>query len=277
RHGRHRPAESGGAPPVPAEPGGTPGGGEAVYRGTGQADGGTLRRHRRRPDAGGGGGPVPPLQAEAPHPGHHCPGKGPGAFGGAAVCPGAGLPGPDGGGRPVCGCRKGRGDGGGRPLRRLRHHRRDHQRRRRPPQDPPHPPGAGGKALLPGGGGGGLCLPAVLRLLPGPLPASGSPDPGRQPGGEGGLSEGPRGAGPGPGPPGRPAACDRPRQRRNGIYQVRGGGRIRPPDLPRPGAGGSLRPDGAGGRGGHRPVRPESEAPADAAPGEGQGHHGPGP
>ena len=77
--------------------------------------------------------------------------------------------------------------------------------------------------------------------------------------------------------PGRPAACDRPRQRRNGIYQVRGGGRIRPPDLPRPGAGGSLRPDGAGGRGGHRPVRPESEAPADAAPGEGQGHHGPGP
>ncbi|CAN3986032.1 Phosphatase YniC, partial [Dysosmobacter welbionis] len=168
-------------------------------------------------------------------------------------------------------------DGGGRPLRRLRHHRRDHQRRRRPPQDPPHPPGAGGKALLPGGGGGGLCLPAVLRLLPGPLPASGSPDPGRQPGGEGGLSEGPRGAGPGPGPPGRPAACDRPRQRRNGIYQVRGGGRIRPPDLPRPGAGGSLRPDGAGGRGGHRPVRPESEAPADAAPGEGQGHHGPGP
>ena len=29
--------------------------------------------------------------------------------------------------------------------------------------------------------------------------------------------------------------------------------------------------------GGHRPVRPESEAPADAAPGEGQGHHGPGP
>ena len=152
------------------------------------------------------------------------------------------------------------------------------QRRRRPPQDPPHPPGAGGKALLPGGGGGGLLSTGCTTTSPRPSPGFRvtrilAVNRGEK---EGFLKvrveldrdralQAVR------------AACDRPRQRRNGIYQVRGGGRIRPPDLPRPGAGGSLRPDGAGGRGGHRPVRPESEAPADAAPGEGQGHHGPGP
>ena len=45
-------------------------------------------------DAGGGGGPVPALQAQAPHPGHHCPGEGVSSPGGAAVPPGVSSGGP---------------------------------------------------------------------------------------------------------------------------------------------------------------------------------------
>lgn len=43
------------------------------------------------------------------------------------------------------------------------------------------------------------------------------------------------------------------------------------------GAGGPGTAHRAGRRGGHPHLRPESEAPADAAPGEGQGDHGTGP
>ena len=46
------------------------------------------------------------------------------------------------------------------------------------------------------------------------------------------------------------------------------------PSLEREVRGGT---DGAGQRGRHRPVCPEPEAPADAAAGKGQGHHGAGP
>ena len=45
-------------------------------------------------DVGGGGGPVPALQAQAPHPGHHCPGEGVSSSGGAAVRPGWSSGGP---------------------------------------------------------------------------------------------------------------------------------------------------------------------------------------
>ena len=45
-------------------------------------------------DPGGGGGPVPPLQAEAPHPGHRGPGEGPGPSGGGPLRPGPDCPDP---------------------------------------------------------------------------------------------------------------------------------------------------------------------------------------
>ena len=54
----------------------------------GKLTAGALRRHRHRRHPGGGGGPLPALQAEAPHPGHHCPGKGPGPSGGSPDGPG---------------------------------------------------------------------------------------------------------------------------------------------------------------------------------------------
>ena len=47
------------------------------------------------------GGSLPPLQAEAPDPGHGGPGEGAGAPGGPAVRPGAGLSGASGGRRRV--------------------------------------------------------------------------------------------------------------------------------------------------------------------------------
>ena len=54
-------------------------------------------------------------------------------------------------------------------------------------------------------------------------------------------------------------------------------GRLRPAHLPIAGAGGPCRPHRPRQRRGHRPVRPEPEAPSDAAAGEGPRHHGPGP
>ena len=109
----------GGAPPVPAQSGGAPGGGQArPSRSQGKLTEELSAAIDAARDAGGGGGPLPPLQAEAPHPGHHGPGEGAGASGGAAVCPGAGLPGPAGRRPPgYVDAGKGRGDGGGRPLR----------------------------------------------------------------------------------------------------------------------------------------------------------------
>ena len=75
RHGRHDAAESGDPPDLSAQPSGAPGRGKKVHRKSGQADAGAVRRHRQRRHHGGGGRPVPPLQAETPHPRLHRPGK----------------------------------------------------------------------------------------------------------------------------------------------------------------------------------------------------------
>ena len=48
-------------------------------------DGGAGRRHRFRRHPGRGGGPLPPLPAQTPHPGQHCPGEGPGTAGSDAA------------------------------------------------------------------------------------------------------------------------------------------------------------------------------------------------
>ena len=68
-------AESGDPPDLPAQSSGAPGRGKKVHRKSGQADAGAVRRHRQRRHHGGGGRPVPPLQAETPHPRLHRPGK----------------------------------------------------------------------------------------------------------------------------------------------------------------------------------------------------------
>ena len=60
---------------LPAQSSGAPGRSEKVHRKSGQADAGAVRRHRQRRHHGGGGRPVPPLQAETPHPRLHRPGK----------------------------------------------------------------------------------------------------------------------------------------------------------------------------------------------------------
>ena len=95
-------------------------------------------------------------------------------------------------------------------------------------------------------------------------------------GGAGGLPEGLGGAGPGVCPcDGAPGGGARPGL--HGLCPGGGGRRLRPADPALYGAGDPQLPHRPGGRGGHPHVRPEPEAPAHAAPGEGAGDHGAGP
>ena len=120
--------DPGGPAGVPSGSGEAAGGGPGRHRGPGEADGGAVRRPDRRRDPGGGGGPVPPLPAQAPHPGHHRPGAGTGASGRPSLRPGAGLPRPHGGGGEVRGPGQGGQHGGGGPAGGRGHHCRGHLR-----------------------------------------------------------------------------------------------------------------------------------------------------
>ena len=125
-------------------------------------------------------------------------------------------------------------------------------------------------------GAGGHRLPALLCL---PLPAepgTGPPGAGRQSGGAGGRAQGERGDGARGGPYPRPPGGAEPRRPRHGLCPRRRRGRLRPADLPLGGAGDAQPAHRAGRRGGHQNVRPQPQAPADAAAGEGLCHHGPG-
>ena len=138
-----------------------------------------------RRDAGGGGGPVPALQAQAPHPGHYCPGEGVSTPGGAAVRPGWSSGGPGGGGPGLCGPGERGGDDSGCPPGGQRYPGGTDLRRRCGPEEAPAAVSETCYASIQGGGRGakGQRLPPLLRLqVPGGQ-GPGVSDPGHQPGG----------------------------------------------------------------------------------------------
>ena len=107
-------------------------------------------------------------------------------------------------------------------------------------------------------------------------PGAGPPGAGHQPWRAGGRAQGERGDGARGGPYPRPPGGAEPRRPRHGLCPRRRRGRLRPADLPLGGAGDAQPAHRAGRRGGHQNVRPQPQAPADAAAGEGLCHHGPG-
>ena len=261
--------DSGGAPPVPAEPGGAPGGGEAVHRGAGQADGGALRRHRRRRRRWRRWRTCTAPTSRSAAPGPPLPGKRAWRLWRSCCLPRGrtartrrrrppGMWIPEKGVETVEDALSGR----------QRHHRRD-----RSATTPPSARASGsllereGKLCSQAGDGGGQLSTGCTTTSPRPCSRlQGHQMLAVNRGEKEGFLKVTRGAGPGPGPAGRaprrvivPAA---PPWNLSSAAAEDAYDRLIFPSLER-----EVRSDAdrAGQRGGHRPVCPEPEAPADAA------------
>ena len=170
------------------------------------------------------------------------------------------------------------GKGRGNACRRLtgckRHHCRVDQRQCRHSRLAARDAGKARDAALARRDGGGQCLPPVLRFRAAALPLAGPPDPCHQPRRKGENAQRDRFARPRAG-----AAAAAPRRGearlcRHGFRQSRRRGRLRPSYLPLARARDARFAHRTGRRGRYRSVCAESEAPFDAAAGQGQGDDG---